>query len=87
MLTSSYSYTLAANFRPRDDYRADIRQAGQAMRIVVGSEDDLFHADRYAEVFAAAGRPVPVHLVQGVSHIGLTLDEPALKAIVAASRD
>lgn len=85
-LTSSYSYTLASNFRPRDDYLGDMRNMHQPVRIVAGTDDELFHSARYAGIFAEAGHPVPVTLVDGVNHIGLTLDATATAAIVDAAR-
>ncbi len=85
-LTSSYSYTLATAFRPHDDYRADIQGARHPLRIVAGSQDELFDASGYADVFASAGKPVQVTLVDGVNHIGLTLDPRAMPAIVDACR-
>ena len=86
-LTGSYDYTLATAFRPRDDYRGDIRRARKPMRIVAGTQDELFDTSRYAAEFEDAAYPVTVTLVDGVGHIGLTLDERAYPAIIAACRD
>ncbi len=84
-LTSSYSYTLTLAFAPHDDYRGDMRGSHQPMRIVTGSEDELFYGSRYAGVFSDAGKPVPVTLVPGVNHMGLTLDPLAMPAIIDAA--
>ncbi|OOG39081.1 alpha/beta hydrolase [Polaromonas sp. A23] len=86
MLTPSYSYTLANGFGPHNDYVDDIRGARGAMHIVAGSDDELFRADRFADVFTAAGKTVPVTLVPGVNHMGLTLDSAALGAVIQACR-
>lgn len=86
-LTSSYSYTLARAFQPRDDYQADIRNARQPLRVVAGTQDELFDAHKYAAALADAGRPVPVTLVDGIGHMGLTLDAAAFPAIIDAARD
>ncbi len=88
-LTPNYSYTLAMNFRPQTDYLGDIRQVRGAMSIVVGQQDEVFHADRYAALFAQAGKPVPVAVVPGVSHIGLVLDPGAVQTVaqVCAARE
>ncbi|TWO69517.1 alpha/beta fold hydrolase [Caenimonas sedimenti] len=83
-LTPSYSFTLASAFGPGDDYRASVRNARGDVRLVAGSADELFDAPRYAEVLAAAGRTVPVTLVPGVNHIGLTLEPAAVAAVVRA---
>jgi len=85
-LTSSYSYTLTLAFAPHDDYQRDIRGGRQPVHLLAGSEDELFDASRYASTFADAGRPVPVTVVPGVNHMGLTLDQRAMPAIIDAAR-
>ncbi|MEO8020758.1 alpha/beta fold hydrolase [Polaromonas sp.] len=84
MLTPSYSYNLANSFGPHNDYVGDIRAARGALHIVAGRDDELFHAERFAEVFSAAGKTVPVTLVPGVNHMGLTLDSAAFDAVIHA---
>lgn len=84
VLTPQYSFALAQNFRPRADWRASIRAAHQPMRLLAGSDDEAFHAQRFAEVFRAEGNDVPVTLLPGVGHIALTLDAGAVRAAVAA---
>lgn len=83
-LTPQYSYNLMQNFRPHDDYRADICAARQPLEVLVGAEDEAFHAEAFAGVFADAGRVVPVVVVPGVGHIGVTLEPVAVNAVVAA---
>jgi non-heme chloroperoxidase len=84
MLTPQYSFNLAENFRPHDDYLADIRAAIQPMSVLAGAEDEVFHADQYAAVFADAGRPVPVITVPNTNHIGMTLNPGTIRAITVA---
>ena len=84
LLTPSYSYALAQNFRPRNDYRADIRAASQPMEVLAGSDDEVFFAEQFAPVFAEAGRPVRVTLVEGIGHMNLTLQAAAIEAVAAA---
>lgn len=84
LLTPSYSYTVATNFRPHNDYQSDIRNARGTVCIVAGQDDELFYADRFADVFAHAGKPVPVILVPGVNHMGLTLDAVAVQTVAQA---
>lgn len=86
LLTPNYSYALATNFRPHDDYLSDIRNAHGTVCIVAGQDDELFHAERFAEVFKNAGKPVPVTLVPGVNHIGLTLDALAVRTVAQACK-
>lgn len=85
LLTDHYTYALAMNFRPRPDYQADIRAARRPLRVLVGQADDAFHADRFEATFRAAGREVPVQVLPGVDHVGLTVRPDAVAAVVAAT--
>ena len=85
-LTSGYSYALATNFGAHLDYAGDIRRAPAALKLIAGVDDELMFVDRYAAVFAEAGKTIPITLVPGATHIGVTLISPALAAVVAASR-
>ena len=86
MLTERYDHALTTNFRPHMDYAQDIRQIRQPLHILAGREDELFDAARFADVFKNAGHSVPVTLIDGVNHIGLTLDARAIKAVDAAAK-
>ena len=81
-LTPQYSFNLMQNFRPHADYRADIRGVRRPLHVLAGADDEVFHAREYAAAFEEAGAHVPVTLVPGTGHIGLTLDAPAIAAIV-----
>ncbi len=83
-LTQQYSFSLAQNFRPERDYRANIRAVKQPLSVVAGTGDEVFHADKFATVFKAEGKDVPVTLVPGVGHIQLTLDAVAIRAAISA---
>jgi hypothetical protein len=56
------------------------------MRVLAGSDDEVFDSRQYATEFDTAGARVPVTLVPGVGHIGLTLDARAIAAIIDAVR-
>lgn len=79
-LTPWYSFALAQNYRPLRDYQANIRAVKQPMRLVVGGADELFRADRFKDVFAAAGKAIPVTVVPGLGHIELTLASKGIEA-------
>lgn len=83
-LTPQYSFALATNFGPEADYQANIRAVGQPVRVLAGQNDEAFYADKFASVFRAAGKEVPVTLLPGIDHIGLTLDSAAIRAAIAA---
>jgi alpha-beta hydrolase superfamily lysophospholipase len=83
-LTPEYSYALALNFRPRADYRASIRAAGQPLQVLAGRDDEAFRTERFADLFKAEGKHVPVTLLPGIGHMALTLDPVAAQAAVTA---
>ena len=83
-LTPEYSYDMAMNFRPREDYLANLREIYLPCAVVVGADDEIFRADRFAGVFQQAGKNIPVTVVPGVDHVHLTLSPPALAAAVQA---
>src|SRR4029077_20848598 len=83
-LTPQYSFSLAQNFRPERDYQANIRAVRQPLRVLAGQNDELFYADKFASVFKAAGKDVPVTLLPGIDHVSLTLDQAALQAAISA---
>jgi len=83
-LTPCYSFNLAQNYRPEPDYKETIRAAAQPMRIIVGSDDELFYADRFQALFRDAGKNVEMDMIPGVNHISMILDPDALRAAVAA---
>jgi alpha-beta hydrolase superfamily lysophospholipase len=81
-LTPEYSYSLAANFKPQRDYQATIRAAKQPMSLLAGVDDEVFHSDKFAEIFKAEGKDIPIILIPGVGHIPLTLDTAAVQEAV-----
>jgi glutaredoxin len=56
------------------------------MIVLVGSDDEIFYANRYAAVIHGERADVPVILVPGVNHMGMVTDPRALASIVAATR-
>ena len=80
-LTPAYAYTLAINFGPHSEYAQDIKNAKGPMQIVVGSNDELFEAQRFSSVFEQAGKKVNVSILPGIDHMGLTLQKTAVETI------
>jgi len=83
-LTPCYSYALARNFRPNDDYRANIEQVRRPTEILVGERDDQFRADRFAAEFERARAPVRVTVVPDTGHADLSLEPHAIANAVRA---
>jgi alpha-beta hydrolase superfamily lysophospholipase len=86
ILTSEYSYALETNFRPHEEYLADLRNMHQPFRILIGENDEVYYPNRFAEVLKQAGKDVPVTIVPGVDHIHLILSPLALKNAAEAVR-
>jgi alpha-beta hydrolase superfamily lysophospholipase len=82
-LTTGYSFALAANFGAHRDYTQDIQRAPTALKLVAGTDDELMFSEHYADVFASAGKTVPITLVPGANHIGVTVSPAALAVIVS----
>jgi alpha-beta hydrolase superfamily lysophospholipase len=83
-LVATYSFRLQQNFEPHADYLADIRRAPNPMTVLVGANDELFHADRFAPVFRSVRDDVPVTVVPGIGHVGMILEPAALEAVASA---
>lgn len=85
ILTGHYSWLLTRAFAT-NDYAADFRNASAPMTVLVGGNDELFIADKFAPTIAAVRTDIPVIVVPGLSHIEMTTDPRAVPAIVAAVR-
>jgi non-heme chloroperoxidase len=83
-LTPQYSFSLALNFGPERDYQTNIRAVRQPLRVLAGQNDEVFYAGKFATVFKAAGKAVPVRVLPGIDHISLTLEPVAIEAAIAA---
>jgi len=79
-VTPAYSFRLRMNFAPHRDWRRDIASTRGPLLVLVGARDELFQANLFAELFAAApkGR---VELLANIDHMGITDDPTALSAI------
>lgn len=78
--TLAYSYRLMTGFAPRD-YATDLAAVDVPALLLAGTQDEVFHARRYAEVVKAHNPGVAVRLIDGASHLGLlTRDETANRA-------
>jgi hypothetical protein len=83
-LTSSYSFSLAANFQPKRDYKSNISAVHQPVAVVAGASDEIFRTDKLEGIFRDQGKTWPVTLLPGIGHIPLTLDSRAVDAAVHA---
>jgi alpha-beta hydrolase superfamily lysophospholipase len=84
-LVAAYSYRMQMNFSAPRDVVARLSSIKQPMIVLVGSDDEIFYADRYAPLIHSKLAGVPVILVPGVNHMGMVTDPRALSAITAAT--
>jgi pimeloyl-ACP methyl ester carboxylesterase len=82
LLTPRYSYALAANFQPRRDWRGNLRAVASPLRVLAGTADEAFHGERFPEVIHSARPDLPVRVLPGVGHLGLTLEPAGIAAVV-----
>jgi non-heme chloroperoxidase len=84
-LAPTYSFLLVRAFGT-EDYAADLRNAKAPLAVLVGSNDELFDASRFAPTIEAIRPDTPVVVVPGPDHVGLALDPRAVPPIAAALR-
>ena len=81
-LTQEYSFSLLSNYRPREDYRADIRNVERPMEVLAGQDDEILQTDHYAGEFTRDKGNIPVKRVPGLGHVALILDKRGQEAII-----
>lgn len=84
---AAYSYRLARNFTPSDDYREDLRHVARPLSVVVGGEDEVFYADRFAPTIHAIRTDIAVQMVPGLGHVAVTVNQAGAQAIAKAVVD
>ena len=87
ILTPEYSFALAMNFGAERDYQTNIRAVREPFRVLVGQNDEVSFADKFAGLFKEAGKDIPVTILPGVNHISLILNPVAIQAAVNAVED
>jgi len=78
--TSAYTDRLIRNFATYH-YRANLASATRPMTIVLGSDDELMLADKYAEAVHAVAPAVEVKLIEGINHMGVVSAPKAVSLI------
>jgi pimeloyl-ACP methyl ester carboxylesterase len=82
---TTYSYRLQTNFRTHRDWRGDLAAQRRPVAILVGARDELFVAEAYAPLVGAINPAIGVQVVEGVDHMGITLDPVGIAAVRAAA--
>lgn len=86
-LTKDYSYKLLSNLSANrnysnDDYLDNFRNCSAPITIIVGSDDELFYADKFAPEIGSVTDRVAVEVVPSVNHMAIVSDGRAVNAIV-----
>jgi non-heme chloroperoxidase len=85
-LDDAYSYRMQANFSAPQDAVARLSNIKQPLVVLIGSNDEIFYADRFAPLIHKERADVPVTLVPGVDHMGMVTEPQALAAVATAIR-
>ena len=80
-LTSVYSFRLAVDFGAPRDYLAALGHSTKPAALLVGGADELFFSERFAPLFQAARPDLPVTIVPGIGHIGMTVTPEGIAAV------
>lgn len=75
--TLEYSFRLMRGMHP-DSYRDSLRTIRAPLLIVVGSEDEAFHAEEFQAGVVPYKPDAKVSFVKGGSHLGIIMSEPAM---------
>lgn len=84
MMTAIYSYRLSEDFTQNPHYLDDLRRTSRPMEVLVGTDDELFYADRFEPLIHSVRTDIPVTIVPGVGHIGIIIRPAATEKIIAA---
>jgi non-heme chloroperoxidase len=82
--TPTYSFRLWANFAPHRDWRGDIHNIRRPVMVLVGANDELFHADEFAPTFHSVRADVPVEVVPGINHMEMVTAPAGRAAVIKA---
>lgn len=80
----TYSYRLWRNFKPHDDYAADLRAAPSPPLVLVGGKDELMVAGAYAPLVTGLRNDASVTVLPGLSHMDMIFSDDALRAVIDA---
>ena len=81
-LTSVYSFRLAVDFgAPREGYLTALGRSSKPAAVLVGGSDELFYPNRFAPLFQTARPDLPVTIVPGIGHIGMTVTPEGIAAV------
>ncbi|RDV07254.1 alpha/beta hydrolase [Sphingorhabdus pulchriflava] len=82
----SYSHALLASANLPRDWKPSVAAIEAPTKILIGSEDELFIAKAYPSQIRSANPHIAVHVLPGITHMGIISDENALDRVTAATQ-
>lgn len=76
--TLEYSFRLMNGMHP-DDYKESLRNMKSRLLILVGTEDEAFHAAEFESGILPYKPDARISYVEGGSHLGIIMSEPAME--------
>jgi alpha-beta hydrolase superfamily lysophospholipase len=80
MRPKTYSHALLASANLPRHWQPSVAAIHKPMRILIGADDELFHAEAYPAELGEANPAIPVTLLKGVGHMGMVYQPEALAA-------
>ena len=75
-----YTHALLASANLPRDWKPALAAIHRPTRVLIGSADELFHAEAYPDAIHSANPAIPVTLLPGIGHMAMTYDPRALAA-------
>ncbi len=83
-LAPSYSFVMQQSFCAPPDDLARLGQVRAPIVLLVGEEDEVFYADRFAPLLRSERPHMPIEVLPGVDHMEIIVQPAAIAAVVAA---
>jgi non-heme chloroperoxidase len=80
-LTGHYSFRLAVDFGAPRDYLAALGRSKKPAALLVGSNDELFYADRFEPLIAPVRPDLRMTIVPGADHVGLMVTSSGIASV------
>jgi pimeloyl-ACP methyl ester carboxylesterase len=80
MRPRTYSHALLASANLPRPWQPSVAAIKKPMRVLIGADDELFHAEAYPVELGKANPMIPVTLLKGVGHMGMVYQPEALAA-------
>jgi alpha-beta hydrolase superfamily lysophospholipase len=82
----SYSHALLASANLPRDWKPSVAAIEAPTQILIGSDDELFIAKAYPSQIRSANPHIPVHVLPGITHMGIVSDKFALDRVAQATQ-